>query len=137
MNNLVMLIKKVITGNFLEINAYSEGLEEHLNKPYFFIKILNSNEVKELNRRYKRTVVFEISYVSDKEEINEDYLNKADQLYELLEIIAMEGKNLRVLNMNHEVNDRVLNFKFQLEFSLLKNIEENSMKKLEVDVGGK
>lgn len=98
---------------------------------------MNSNEVKELNRRYKRTVVFEISYVSDKEEINEDYLNKADELYELLEIIAMEGKNLRALNMNHEVNNRVLNFKFQLEFSLLKSIEENSMKELEVDVGGK
>lgn len=39
--------------------------------------------------------------------------------------------------MNHEVKDGGLYFKFQLEVSLIKNTEENSMKQLEVDVNGK
>lgn len=136
-NDLLVLIKKLIGNSFQEINVYSEGKEEAFNKPYFFVKILNSNEIKELNRRYKRNIALEISYVSDKENVNEDYLNKADELYELLEIVAMEGKKLRALSMTHEVKDGVLYFKFQFEFSLIKNAEENSMKQLEVDVIGK
>jgi hypothetical protein len=136
-NDLLVLIKKLIGNSFQEINVYSEGKEEAFNKPYFFVKILNSNEVKELNMRYKRNIALEISYVSDKENVNEDYLNKADELYELLEVVAMEGKKLRALSMTHEVKDGVLYFKFQFEFSLIKNAEENSMKQLEVDVIGK
>lgn len=133
----MLTIKNIIKNNFQESNVYSEGKEESFKKPYFFIKISNSSEAKELNRRYKRNIAFEISYVSDKDNINEEYLNKADELYELLEIVEKEGRKFRALNMNHEVKDRVLYFKFQLEISLIKNTEENSMKQLEVDVLGK
>lgn len=136
-NDLVMAIKKVLVDNFLEIKVYNEGGEEALKKPYFFIQILNSNEEKELNKRYKRTVSFEINYVSANENVNEEYLNKADKLYELLQIVEIKGKKYTALNMNHEVKDKVLYFRFQLKISLLKNTEENSMKELEVDVGGK
>ncbi len=132
-----MAIKKVLEDNFLEINVYNEEGEEELKKPYFFIKILNSNEAKELNKRYKRTVSFEINYVSDNGNINEEYLNRTDKLYELLEIVELEGKKYTALNMNHEVKDKILYFRFQLKISLLKNTGENSMKELEVDVGGK
>jgi hypothetical protein len=133
----LVAIKNIIKNNFQESNVYSEGKEESFNKPYFFIKISNSSEAKELNRRYKRNIAFEISYVSNKDNINEEYLNKADELYELLEIVEKEERKLRALNMNHEVKDGVLYFKFQLEVSLIKNTEENSMKQLEVDVLGK
>lgn len=127
----------MLKSNFPEINIYNEESEQALSKPYFFAKILNSDEVKELNRRYKRTVNFEISYVSDSQNINWDYLNKADTLYELLEIVEVEGKKYPALNRNHEVKDKTLYFRFQLKISLLKDIEENSMKELEVDVHGK
>ncbi|MFT8350085.1 DUF6838 family protein [Clostridium saccharoperbutylacetonicum] len=137
MNDLLVAIKNIIKNNFQESNVYSEGKEESFIKPYFSIKISNSSEAKELNRRYKRNIAFEISYVSDKDNINEEYLNKADELYELLEIVEKEERKLRALNMNHEVKDGGLYFKFQLEVSLIKNTEENSMKQLEVDVNGK
>lgn len=125
----------MLKDNFPEINIYSE--EEALSKPYFFVKILNSNEAKELNKRYKRTVAFQVSYVSDSQNINEDYLNKADALYELLEIVEIEGKRYKALNMNHEVKEKVLSFMFQLNLNLLKSTEETSMTQLEVDVSGK
>lgn len=136
-NDLIIMIKKLINNSFSESNIYSEGNEESFNKPYFFVKILNSNEIKELNRRYKRHVTFEINYFNDKQNRNEDYLNKADKLYELLKDIEIKGDKLRALTMNHEAKNGVLNFKFELEFNLLKNTEESSMKKLEVDVIGK
>lgn len=127
----------MLNDNFSQINVYNEENEEALNRPYFFIKILNSNEVKGLNKRYKRTIYFEISYVSDSQNMNEDYLDMVDKLYELFEIVEMEERKYRALNMNHEVQDKVLSFMFQLQVSLLKNTEESSMKELEVDVGGK
>lgn len=136
-NDFLTRIVEVLKSNFPEINIYNEESEQALSKPYFFAKILNSDEVKELNRRYKRTVNFEISYVSDSQNINGDCLNKADTLYELLEIVEVEAKKYLALNKNHEVKDKTLYFRFQLTISLLKNIEENSMKELEVDVNGK
>ncbi|WP_341465521.1 phage tail terminator family protein [Clostridium uliginosum] len=132
-----MEIRKILGREFPNVTVYDEEIKQGFKKPYFFVKILTSNQIKELNRRYKRNVYFDISYFSDKESINLDYFNMADSLYKTLEYVEVDSKKYRTLNMKHEIVDEVLHFMFQLKFNLLKKIEQTDMEKLEVDISGK
>nr|WP_175559950.1 hypothetical protein [Clostridium uliginosum] len=137
MNDLIIEIRKILGREFPNVTVYDEEIKQGFKKPYFFVKILTSNQIKELNRRYKRNVYFDISYFSDKESINLDYFNMADSLYKTLEYVEVDSKKYRTLNMKHEIVDEVLHFMFQLKFNLLKKIEQTDMEKLEVDISGK
>lgn len=111
-----------------------QGFEE----PCFFVKILNSSQNKELNRRYKRNVFFNIHYFSDKEDINSDCSDIADKLYEVLEYIPIGNRLYRATEMNTEVIDGGLHFKLQFNYHMLKeNKVAEKMNKLIQKVGVK
>ncbi|AOR23006.1 phage tail terminator family protein [Clostridium taeniosporum] len=135
-SKLNLEIKKMLSKNFHEINIYDD-IEQGFKKPCFFVQILSSKQVKELNRRYKETVYFDVNYLSNKETINLDYFNMADALYKTLEYIEVDNKKYRISNKEYEISDGVLHFKFQVKFNLLKTIEEVNMNKMGVDIVGK
>lgn len=120
------------------IEIYSEKIEQGFNEPCFFIKVINSSQDKQLNNRYKRTLFFDIHYFSDKEDdLNKDCLDIANNLYITLEYAEIEGHKYRALKMNHKVVDGVLHFMLQFNYNILKVIEQNKMKELEVNISGK
>lgn len=123
------------------IIAYDEKKKQGFKEPCFFIKVLNSAQDKEFNIRYKRHVVYDIHYFSDKEEINTDCNNMADKLYEVLEYININGSLYRASKMTHEVVDDVLHFSLKFDYRVIREAEEPvKMGKLKVEVkanGGK
>lgn len=117
------------------IITYDEKKKQGFTEPCFFIKVLNSAQDKEFNISYKRHVVYDIHYFSDKEEINTDCNNMADKLYEVLEYINVNGSLYRANKMAHEIIDDVLHFKLNFDYRVIKEVEKPAkMQKLKVGV---
>nr|WP_243108658.1 hypothetical protein [Clostridium rectalis] len=85
--------------------------------------------------RYKKNILFDIHYFSDKEDINSDCLDMADRLYDVLEYVQVNDNLYRSTDMTHEVIDGVLHFMLRFNYYVLKQIEEApKMNKLKVEV---
>lgn len=136
-NDLKIGINNTLDKKFPNINIYGEEIKQGFEEPCFFIKILDSEQNKELNKRYKRYISFDIHYFSDKEDINSDCLDMTDKLYELLEYIEVNGDLYRAVNMKHEVVDSVLHFYLNFNFTVIKkdkDVDSAKMKKLTQEV---
>ncbi|WP_407647659.1 phage tail terminator family protein [Clostridium brassicae] len=134
-NDLRIGINNVLDKEFPNITIYNEKIEQDFEEPCFFVKILSSEQDKELNIRYKKNVFFDIHYFSDKEDINSDCLNMADKFYDLLEYVQVNDNLYRATNMTHEVIDGVLHFFLQFNYKVIKEIEKApKMNKLKQEV---
>ncbi|WP_199856165.1 phage tail terminator family protein [Clostridium botulinum] len=123
-NSLKIGVNNTLDKEFPNINIYNESIQQGFEEPCFFIKILNSSQNKELNIRYKKNILFDIHYFSDKEDINSDCLDVADKLYEILEYIKVENDLYKASNMTHEVIDGVLHFMLQFNYHVIKEVEK-------------
>lgn len=120
---------------FPGLTAYDEKIKQGFEEPCFFIKILTSGQDKELNNRYKKRVLYDIHYFSDKEDINTDCNDVADKLYCILENINVNGRWYRASKMTHEIIDDVLHFNLQFDYHVVKSSQGPSkMNKLKVGV---
>lgn len=134
-NDLRIAIQQTLDSAYPDIDLYSESIKQDFEEPCFFIKVINSSQDKQLNNRYKQSILFDIHYFSDKEEgLNKDCLDVANNLYKVLEYVEIDGRKYRSLKMNHKVADGVLHFMLQFNYNILKVIKHNKMKELEVKV---
>ena len=137
-NDIRIAIQQALDNDYPNIEIYSESIEQGFEVPCFFVKLISSNQDKQLNNRYKQSLLFDVHYFSDKEEdLNKDCLDVADNLYRALEYVEIDGHKYRALKMNHKVTDGVLHFMLKFNYNILKVIEHNKMKELEVNVNGK
>lgn len=137
-NDLRIGINHVLDVEFPNIRICNEEIKQGFEEPYFFIKVLNSSQNKELNGRYKKSVYFDIHYFANKGDINNDYLTMVDKLYELLEYIPICNDIYRATNMEHKVIDGVLHFFLQFNYKIFKQVEEvPKMKTLYKEAGFK
>lgn len=134
-NELREGINKVLNDNLPNISIYNEKIEQGFVKPCFFVEVLNSEQYKELNRRYKKNISFNIQYFSDKAEINLDFNDIADKLYQVLEYVSINNKLFRANKMTHKVVEGVLHFMLQFNYHVIKaSEEETKMNKLTQEV---
>ncbi|WP_125153101.1 phage tail terminator family protein [Clostridium rectalis] len=134
-NDLKIGINQALDEEFPNITIYNEKIEQDFEEPCFFIKVLSSAQDKELDIRYKKNILFDIHYFSDKEDINSDCLDMADRLYDVLEYVQVNDNLYRSTDMTHEVIDGVLHFMLRFNYYVLKQIEEApKMNKLKVEV---
>ncbi|NEZ76310.1 hypothetical protein EXM98_06280 [Clostridium botulinum] len=134
-NNLKIGINQTLDKEFPNITIYNERIEQDFEEPCFFIKVLSSGQDKELNIRYKKNILFDIHYFSDKEDLNNDCNDMADKLYVVLEYIKVSNRLYRSSKMTHEVIDGVLHFMLQFNYHVLKEIEKApKMNKLKQEV---
>lgn len=101
--------------HFPDIERYGEEIKEGLDPPCFFVKMLNGSQNQELDRRYMRNHFFDIHYFS-KDDENTDLNDMAENLYDKLELIEIEGVKYRGTGMNHEIVNRVLHFFVEYNF---------------------
>jgi hypothetical protein len=123
-DDLKIGINQVLDKEFPNITIYAEKIEQDFEEPCFFIKVLSSAQDKELNRRYKKNISFDIHYFSDGEDVNSDCSDMADKLYEVLEYIQVGNSLYRATNMTHEGIDGVLHFMLQFNYHVLREVEE-------------
>lgn len=137
-NDIRIAIQQALDNAYPNIEIYSENIKQGFEVPCFFVKLISSNQDKQLNNRYKQSLLFDVHYFSDKEEdLNKDCLDVADNLYKVLEYVVVNGHKYRSLKMNHKVVDGVLHFMMKFNYNILKVIEYKKMKELEVNVNGK
>lgn len=138
-NEIKIGINQVLDREFPAVTIYGEEIKQGFEEPCFFIKVLDSSQDKELNRRYKKNISFDIHYFSDKEDdINSDCLDMADNLYEVLEYIKVKNGLYKTFKMSYEVVDGVLHFMIQFNYHVIKEAEVvEKMNKLSQEVGVK
>jgi len=111
-NNIVNAIS--IKLNLVFGDAYTkyiESIEQGLQEPCFFIKLLTSDQTQIIGKRYFRQQPFDIHYFPSTEDANAEMLNIADSLNDALEYITLEnGDVLHGTKLNGEIIDGVLHF---------------------------
>lgn len=125
-NDLKLGINKILRSKFSNIAVHDEDIKQGFEKPCFFISVLNSYQKKEFNRRYRKNICFDIHYFSYKENVNNEFSNIADNLYEALEYVKINKNLYRANNMRHEVIDGVLHFFLNFNYHVFKRVEKES-----------
>lgn len=134
-NDLRTGINQVLDTRFPNITIYGEEIKQGFEEPCFFIKILSSSQDKEIDKRYKKNISFDIHYFSDKEDVNSNCNDMVDRLYELLEYIPIGNKIYGSTKASHEVVDGVLHFFLQFNYHVIKDVGEiPKMEKLKQEV---
>lgn len=137
-NDLRIGINQSLDDAFPNVNIYGEEIKQGFKEPCFFVKVLDSDMSKELGRRYKENLDFDVHYFSDKEDINSDCFYIVDRLCEVLESIEVNGLRFGANKMKHEVIDGVLHFTLQFNHHVFKQLEDvEKMNRLEVKLNEK
>lgn len=94
-----------------ELPVYDEQVQQGFQEPCFFVLMLNSGQTREVDRRYRRALLFDVHYFPADTLDKKSECNKvAEQLYEQLEYVEYDGNLYRGQNMRHEVVGDVLHF---------------------------
>lgn len=103
-------------------NAIVSG--EEINKiepPAFSVLILTAAQIQELGPRYLRNHTFVIRYFAPNK-TNSEIHDVAEQLYDIMDEIEVQGKLYRGTGMNHEIVDRVLHFFVDYNFHVKREV---------------
>lgn len=94
---------------FPEIPVTGEEIQQNLEPPCFFVKLIEPSHTQELGRRYMRYHPFDIHYFAENR-TNEDMYDMAERLTKELRYICVAGRSVRGMRMRHQILDQVLHF---------------------------
>lgn len=139
------MITDIMDGISIAIDdAFGEGYEIHadkdviqeLNKPCFFIAVLNPSQTPRLKGRYYRQHPFDVHYFPEDAGDNKDMHLKALKLLEILEVITLpNGDMVRGTGMNYEIIDGVLHFRVDYNVFLQAKEDKETMETLNIETG--
>ncbi len=101
---------------FPEMDIYGEGIEQDFKAPCFFVKLLTTAQDREMDRRYRRSYSLNLHYFPASADPNEEAHVMAEQLFDKLRQVNIDGEMYRGAGMNHEVVDGVLHFFVDFNF---------------------
>lgn len=106
----------VLSELFPAMDIYGEVVREGFEAPCFFVKLLSVAQERELDRRYRRSYSFDIHYFPGGVDPNEESHGMAEQLYDKLRQIEVEGEIYRTSGTTHEIVDGVMHFFVDFNF---------------------
>lgn len=130
-NEMRKAVMATLKTYFSSITIYEEQ-KQGVEGPCFFVKLLSTKQIKEINRRYKRSHSFDITYFPSSTNTIEEIDAIAEQLYRYLEYIDLNGSLVHALNMRHEIIEGVFHFFVDYDFFVVKEkTNQIKMQKLE------
>lgn len=121
------MIKAMVTGISQALDArfgkpvYSEEPVEGSERPYFFVKLVESKENPYSGKRYIRKQTFDIEYVpATGLEPNSERYGVLETLYDCLEYIDIGDEQVKGKDMHQEVKDDFLHFIVSYDLVLVK-----------------
>lgn len=116
-----------------DYTLYPEELKQGLQRPCFFIKLLNPSNTIERDLTYRRGNSYCIHFFpkSTNQPKTECY-QMLDELYLALEYIEVDGNLVRGVNMRGEVHDEILQFYVNYNVRVRKIYEPVKMEILEI-----
>jgi hypothetical protein len=98
-------IAEALHNSFPDIHIHTETIEQGFQRPCFYLAEISASQTLERGNRYEADHLIDVHYFGGGE------LRKvASKLYDVLEIIHVQGKQIRGNNMNHQIVDGVLHF---------------------------
>ena len=128
------MINKIIDGVSIDINScfgdeheiYTESIEQGFHEPCFFIECLNPTVEQFLGERYFRQNQFCIHYFPASANKRAECYSVMEQLSNALEIIEVDGEEIRGTKMHGEVVDEMLHFFVNYDMFVYKQKEPTS-----------
>lgn len=120
-NDVYTAVTTTISQRFPNLRIYEDEMEQGIQAPCFFVKLLPVEQIQELGRRYKRNFPFDIHYYPDpNKDMQMDAHEMAEQLYELMEYITVHNKLQRGIKMKYEFKESVLHFMVEYHFRFMR-----------------
>lgn len=128
------MIKKIIDGICLAISSnfgdereiYTEEVEQGLEDGSFAIVCLNPTNSRFLGERYFRTNQFCIHYFPETDEPKSECLEILEELFDVLELIDVDGDLVRGTNMTSEMDGDVLHFFVNYDFFTIHKTDDET-----------
>ncbi|KOP70989.1 DUF6838 family protein [Cytobacillus solani] len=130
-NEMRKAVMATLKTYFSSITLYEEQ-KQGAEGPCFFVRLLSTKQLREINRRYKRSHSFDITYLPSSANTMDEIDIIAEQLYRYLEYIDLNGSLVHALNMRHEIIEGVFHFFVDYDFYVVKEkTNQIKMQKLE------
>ncbi|WP_101772331.1 phage tail terminator family protein [Peptostreptococcus faecalis] len=108
-DKIINAVSIQIDSYFEDISIYADENKQDFDEPCFFISLIHSMKNRMLGGRQERSYPLDIKYFDEKASISE--LNEiGDYLYEALDLLDVEGKLIRGIDMEYKIVDNVLHF---------------------------
>ena len=142
------MIQSVIAGMVAAIRTeydkssyriYTDSVEQGLKEPCFSIMCLKPSRERKLNRRYKDISSFMVQYFPKSyDEAQEECMTVCEALYDVLDVITVDGVRLQGTEMSGQVVDGVLQFQVNYIQMLMRTMAEDvKMDGVQVNAVGK
>lgn len=107
---IIKSISKAIYEHFDKPDIYIETPEQGYRHPYFFIKLLNTEQKPDAHRKFNREYFFDIRYHPDKSKTSRylELIKVEEGLRECLYLVNTDTFFIRAIRFNTEVADGVL-----------------------------
>ena len=132
------MIDKIVKAISLALNEefgdgykiYTEGVEQDMENPCFFIICNAPRNTLFLGKKYFRPNIFCIQYIPSTEDIRAECNSVIERLFECLEYIRVDNRLIRGTKMEPEVKDGILYFFLNYDFFVYKKDETETMEAL-------
>lgn len=108
-------------------HIYTEAVKQGLKEPCFFVKCVSYAKEKQTTNRYSNSVPCNITYFPCTDEPIAECMQVCEALYDLLELISVEGHYLRGTGVKGQVVDGLLQFQVSYSPFMVSSAEENDM----------
>ena len=119
-NGIQQALIDTLEDKFPDISIYEEELTDELQEPAFHVKFLQSEQNRELGNRFSRRYYFDIQFFDPANHSPEE---TADLLYDVMELLFIEGMPLRGTGMRHEILESVLHFYLDYGYMVRRQVE--------------
>lgn len=119
---------------FPEKAIYKEQSSQ-IDRPAFYIGEIKAEQNSRIGNHYRRTHQMVVRYFPQEDNLSdyEDLGAIADKLYYHLEFLKFDGVQARAIQMNHRIEDNVLQFFLTVHLSLKRPENEAKMAILEAN----
>jgi hypothetical protein len=135
-NDIILGIAEKIRTAYAQgdYKLYTESIEQGFDEPCFFVQLITQAQTQRLGNRYRETHSFDVMYFPTEDgNENEECHNVSEELYQLLEYIAVDSDLIRGTNLNSKVQEKVLHFFVDYNVSIVRvKPEEEKMEEVTV-----
>lgn len=113
----------------------NESEEAAAHAPYFLVLLKKVSQEQELGRRYYRQHSFELCYCGTEEQGARALHAIAERLYDIMEYVDWDKRQLQGMGLQHEVVEGKLHFYVDYGFHVVREVQEE-LKMQELKQGG-
>ena len=117
---------------------YTEKVEQGLEEPCFLIRCLDPTMNRDLDRRFKRTMLFSVQYFPATGGKVAECTGVLETLFDILTDLPVSGSVVHGADLNGQITDDVLTFTVRYDLLVLKDeAPEANMNDLAVETKAK